>query len=123
MIDAGVVVAMEGLGNTGTDAEGSDKTPLWTIEKFMTRADVETGKVWNEDEQITRQQGLRMTTIWGAYYLGDEDTLGSIESGKLADFVVLDGDYMTVPVNELSDLKAIMTVIDGKVVYEVPEEF
>ena len=59
-------------------------------------------------------------TIWAAYYLGDEKTLGSIEPGKLADFVILDGDYMKVPEDKISDLKAIMTVIDGKVVYEVP---
>jgi predicted amidohydrolase YtcJ len=123
MIDAGLVVAMEGLGNTGTDDLGVEKTPLWFIETFVRRADIKTGKVWNESEQVTREQALRMSTIWGAYYLGDEDTLGSIEPGKLADFVILDGDYMTVPEDKISDLKAIMTVIDGKVFYEVPEAF
>ena len=88
----------------------------------VTRADVESGRVWNESERVTREQGLKMSTIWAAYYLGDEDTLGSIEPGKLADFVVLDGDYMAVPDDEISDLKTILTVIDGKVVYEVPGE-
>jgi hypothetical protein len=122
MIDAGIVVAMEGLGNTGTDDLGVEKTPLWFIETFVRRADIKTGRVWNESEQVTREQALRMSTIWAAYYLGDEDTLGSIEPGKLADFVILDGDYMTVPADQISDLKAIMTVIDGKVFYEVPEE-
>ena len=122
MIDAGLIVGMEGLGNTRLDAEGAEKTPLWFIETFVTRADVETGKVWNESERITREQGLKMSTIWAAYYLGDEDTLGSIEPGKLADFVVLNGDYMAVPDDEISDLKAILTVIDGKVVYEVEGE-
>jgi len=122
MIDAGIVVAMEGLGNTRTDDLGVEKTPLWFIETFVRRADIKTGRVWNESEQVTREQALRMSTIWAAYYLGDEDTLGSIELGKLADFVILDGDYMTVPADQISDLKAIMTVIDGKVFYEVPEE-
>jgi len=122
MIDAGIIVGMEGLGNTRPDAGGAEKTPMWFIETFVTRADVETGKVWNESERVTREQGLRMSTIWAAYYLGDEDTLGSIEAGKLADFVVLDGDYMAVPDDEISDLKTILTVIDGKVVYEVEGE-
>ena len=67
-----------------------------------------------------REQALRMSTIWAAYYLADEDTLGSIEPGKLADFVILDGDYMTVPEDKISDLKALMTVIDGRIFYEVP---
>jgi predicted amidohydrolase YtcJ len=122
MLDAGIIVSMEGLGNTGTDDLGVEKTPLWFIETFVRRADIETGRVWNESEQVTREQALRMSTIWAAYYLKDEDTLGSIEPGKLADFVILDGDYMTVPEDKISDLKVIMTVIDGKVFYEVPEE-
>ena len=122
MIDAGLVVAMEGLGNTGTDADGNERTPLWFMETFIRRADIETGRVWNEAEQVTREQALRMTTIWGAYYLGDEDILGSIEPGKLADFVILDGDYMAVPEDQISDLKALMTVIDGRIFYEVEGE-
>ncbi len=123
IIDAGLIVGMEGLGNTRVDYDGNEKTPLWFIETYVRRADIETGKVWNPAERVTRQQGLQMSTIWAAYYLGDEDTLGSIEPGKLADFVILDGDYMQVPEDQISDLKAIMTVIDGQVVYEVPEEF
>jgi predicted amidohydrolase YtcJ len=122
MINAGVVVAMEGLGNTGTDQLGNERTPLWFIENFIRRADIETGRVWNEAEKVTREQALRMSTIWAAYYLGDEDTLGSIEPGKLADFVILDGDYMTVPEDKISDLKTLMTVIDGKIFYEVDGE-
>ena len=123
MIDAGLIVGMEGLGNTGTDHDGNEKTPLWFIETYVRRADIETGKVWNANERVTREQALRMTTIWAAYYLGDEKTLGSIETGKLADFVILDGDYMTVSEDKISDLKAIMTAIDGQVVFEVPGQF
>jgi len=63
-----------------------------------------------------------MSTIWAAYYLGDEDTLGSIEPGKLADFVILDGDFMAVPEDQISDLKAVLTVIDGRIFYEAPGE-
>ena len=120
IIDAGIIVGMEGLFNTGTDDHGQERTPLWYIEAFVRRADIETGRVWNEAEQVTREQAMRMSTIWAAYYLGDEDTLGSIEPGKLADFVILDGDYMAVPEDQISDLKAILTVIDGRIFYEAP---
>jgi hypothetical protein len=120
MIDAGIIVGLEGLGNLRTDDHGVEKTPLWFIETFVRRADIKTGRVWNEDERVTREQGLKMATIWAAYYLGDEDTLGSIEPGKLADFVILNGDYMTVPDDKISDLKVLMTVIDGRIFYEVP---
>jgi predicted amidohydrolase YtcJ len=122
MIDAGIIVGMEGIGNTGTDDHGQEKTPLWYIETFVRRADINTGRVWNEDERVTREQALRMSTIWAAYYLGDEDTLGSIEPGKLADFVILDGDFMAVPEDQISDLKAVLTVIDGRIFYEAPGE-
>ena len=111
------------MENTGTDHDGNEKTPLWFIETYVRRADIETGKVWNANERVTREQALKMSTIWAAYYLGDEKTLGSIETGKLADFVILDGDYMTVSEDKISDLKAIMTAIDGQVVYEVPGQF
>ena len=108
MIDAGIIVGMEGLGNTRRYGYGKEKTPLWYIEMFVRRTDLKTGKVWNESERVTREQALKMSTIWAAYYLGDEKTLGSIETGKLADFVILDGDYMMVPEDKISDLKAFM---------------
>lgn len=95
-------------------------SPLWVIEKFVTRMD-ENGKVWNANEKITREEALYMYTSWAARYTGDEDRLGSIEPGKLADLVVLDGDYMKVPEEEISKLKVLMTVVGGKVVYAEPK--
>ena len=59
-----------------------------------------------------------MATIWNARYTGDEMKLGSIEVGKLADMVVLDGDYMTVPDDKLRDLRVDLTIVDGRIVYD-----
>ena len=59
-----------------------------------------------------------MKTRWAAYISGDEDKLGSIEEGKLADMAVLDGDYLTIPEEEIENLRVVMTMINGNVVYE-----
>jgi hypothetical protein len=63
---------------------------------------------------------LLMMTRWGAYPMWKEHALGSIEPGKLADMVILNGDYMTTPVEELDTLTSVMTFIGGKVSYEDP---
>jgi len=91
--------------------------PLWQIEKAVTRKD-DLGRVWGAHEAVTRNEALWMATRWAAYYTGDEESLGSIERGKLADLVVLGGDYLTVPADEIAKIPVVMTVVGGKVVYE-----
>jgi predicted amidohydrolase YtcJ len=61
---------------------------------------------------------LLMMTRWGAYALWKDDRIGSIEPGKWADLIILNGDYMDVEVEELDTLYPIMTMVGGKVVYE-----
>jgi predicted amidohydrolase YtcJ len=56
-------------------------------------------------------------TIWAAYSNFEEDEKGSIEAGKFADFVILDKDIMTIPEDEIPNVKVIGTYIDGKKVY------
>ncbi len=91
--------------------------PLHTIEAFITRKD-DKGRVWAPQEKVSRQQALWMKTRWAAYISGDQDKLGSIEEGKLADLVVLGGDYLAVPEEEISDLPVLVTLVGGKVMYE-----
>jgi len=55
----------------------------------------------------------------GACELGEEDKLGSIEVGKLSDLVVVSGDYMTVPEDDISEIKTLLTMVGGRVVYEM----
>jgi predicted amidohydrolase YtcJ len=63
-------------------------------------------------------EALRLYTINSAYQSFDEDRLGSIEEGKLADFVVLGRDILTVPDEEIKDIPVDATIVSGKIVYE-----
>ena len=61
---------------------------------------------------------VTMYTKWAARYSGDEDIIGSIEAGKLADLVVLDGDFDAVPDDQISELPIVYTLMGGKFVFD-----
>ena len=90
---------------------------LWGIQAAITRKDTK-GTVWGPQEAVSRQTALRMATQWAARYSADEEVLGTIEPGKLADLVVFGGDYMTWPEDDLSNLPVLLTVVDGHIVYD-----
>jgi predicted amidohydrolase YtcJ len=69
-------------------------------------------------QTITREQALIAHTRTNAYLLFRERDLGSIEAGKLADLVVLDRDYLTVPADQIDDITAVMTMVGGRVVHD-----
>ncbi len=70
------------------------------------------------EQRIDRISALRAMTTWSAKILLREDRLGSLEPGKLADFVVIDKDYFTIPEAEIMKIKTLMTVLGGKVAYK-----
>jgi len=106
MINNNVIVANENGGFQG-------------LEVSITRKDNQ-GKVWAPQERLTRQEALIVAARNGAYYTLRGDKVGSLEVGKLADLVVLDSDYMTIPEDKISDMKALWTVVDGKPVFADP---
>ena len=75
------------------------------------------GKLLNPTEKIDRVTVLKGYTTRGAEYLLREKDLGSLEVGKLADFIVIDKDYFTVPEKELETIKTLLTAVGGKVVF------
>jgi predicted amidohydrolase YtcJ len=89
---------------------------VWMTGKTM------DGETWGVPEEVVpdRMTLLLMMTRYGGYPLWKEDTLGSIEPGKLADIVILNGDYMEGPKEELDQLTSIMTLVSGKAVFEDP---
>jgi predicted amidohydrolase YtcJ len=69
------------------------------------------------EERVSREEALKMHTIWPAYLQFAEKAKGSIEPGKLADLVVIDRDYLTCPEDQIKDIQPVMTILDGKIVY------
>ncbi|HLW19885.1 MAG TPA: amidohydrolase family protein, partial [Cyclobacteriaceae bacterium] len=69
------------------------------------------------EDKLSREEALKGMTIWAAYANFEDDRKGSIEAGKLADFVVLEQDLMTVPEEELRSIPVIGTYIGGEKVY------
>jgi hypothetical protein len=116
LIAAGVMPVAE------SDSRPPRSNPLWVIKNFVTRKDKQ-GKIWNANEKISRREALYMYTLWSARYTGEQNKLGSIEPGKLADLAVLAGDYMTFPEDELDKLRVLLTLVGGKAVHEVPGSF
>jgi predicted amidohydrolase YtcJ len=102
------------------EATGSDFwTPIYTL---MTRRIQKQGTdQWVEllpEQGIDRVTALKMATTWASEYMLAEDTVGTLEPGKFADFAVLEKDFFTVPVEEISDMKVIMTGLSGKIVHD-----
>jgi predicted amidohydrolase YtcJ len=110
-IDAGIPIA------SGTDSPVVPYPPLWTLYHFVTRNTI-SGGVVGPDQRITREEALRAATLGNAYLTFEEKTKGSIEKGKLADFVVLPKDILAVPESNIENMKVVMTVVGGKIVFE-----
>ena len=70
------------------------------------------------DETLTREEALIAHTRANAPFLFQEGNLGSLAPGKYADLLVLDRDYLTIPADEIKDIKPILTMVGGKVVYD-----
>ena len=69
-------------------------------------------------QTISREDALIAHTRKNAFLVFQEDTLGAIQPGKLADLVVLDRDYLTIPADQIKDIKPVMTMIGGRIAYD-----
>jgi hypothetical protein len=74
------------------------------------------------DQRVDAMTALKAMTIWSAYQHFEEDRKGSIETGKLADFVILSGDPITIDPETLDDLKVMATIKEGVTVYARPAD-
>ncbi len=104
----------------GSDAPVELVNPYHGLYAAVTRQD-RAGQPqggWYPGEAMTRAEALKAFTIWAAYGQFEENLKGSLKAGKLADFVVIDRDYMKCPANEIKDIQALITVLGGETVYQ-----
>ena len=101
----------------GSDCPVEDCDPLANIYYAVTRMGID-GKPWYPENAVTMEEALKMFTIEGAYSAFEEAERGTITVGKYADFTVLDKNIMENEPKELLNTKVLMTVVNGKTVYE-----
>ena len=114
MLDAGLKVA------NCSDTVGAtpfSTNPFYGIWSAVTR-ETFLGNRLIPEEAISVKEALRLYTTNAAYSGFEEKVKGSIEPGKLADLIVIDRDILTIPENQIKDIKVDMTVLDGKIVYQ-----
>lgn len=100
----------------GSDSPITDFEPLLGIQEIVTRK-TKNGTVIGEAECSSLEDAIRMFTINGAYASFEEKIKGSIEPGKLADFVVLEGSILNTDPEQIKDIQIKQTVINGEIVY------
>ena len=104
----------------GSDAPVERGEPMIEFYAAVARKDPKgfSGEGWHPEEAVTREQALKMFTLWPAYAAFEEDLRGTIEAGKLADLTILSADIMKIPEAEILKTRCVMTVINGEIVYE-----
>jgi hypothetical protein len=112
-VDQGFVVA------GGSDSPVVPYPPMWVYYHFVTRGTIQGGAL-GADQRVSREQALRLITIGNARFTGEEKLKGSIETGKLADFVILSEDPLTAPENRIERIDTLLTAVGGKVVWRKP---
>ncbi len=109
-LDAGVKVSAH------SDHSAGPYPPLMAIHALVNRT-TKAGRPIGRSQKVSVMEALKLYTVNAAYHSFDEDRLGSIEVGKLADMVVLGEDLLTVPTEKIIEIPVDMTIIDGKPVY------
>ena len=127
----GSATTSTGAGRNGRTKYTPHRSLLVRVARYATRSEsarragggeAQQTRVWGADQAVDRRQALRMVTIDAAFFIGEEKMLGSIEPGKFADLVVLNGDYMAVPDDRIDELEAAITIVGGKIVYETRKQ-
>ncbi len=92
--------------------------PFWGMWITLTRQPRWTDDPVHPEQRLSRKDALKLYTINNAYLSFEEDKKGSLEKGKLADFIVIDRDFLTCPTNEVKEIQVLQTVVGGKTVFK-----
>jgi predicted amidohydrolase YtcJ len=103
----------------GIHGDGVHIAPLnpWLHIYYATTGVNSFGDQVNPGQHLTRAEALRLFTRNNSWFLRMEEKIGSIEPGKLADLAVLDRDYFTVPEPDIKRIRAVLTVVNGRIVH------
>ena len=104
----------------GSDAPIERGEPMIEFYAAVARKSIrgESTEGWHPEQAASREQALKMFTLWPAYAAFEEKDKGSVEIGKLADFTVLSQDIMKIPEPEILKSRCAMTIIGGEIVFE-----
>jgi len=109
--DSGIVW---GLGSDATAVTPSN--PFYTLSFAVTGRMIGGRKV--NRQSVSREQALIAHTRSNALFIFEENNLGSLQPGKYADLVVLDRNYLAVPAAQIKDIRPVMTMVGGRIVYQ-----
>jgi len=114
LLNTGVIIP------NGSDFPVEEVNPLISFHSAVSRQDQTDWPAggWYPEQVMTRQEALKSMTIWPAYAGFQEKVMGSLAPGKLADFVILDRDIMTIPAGEILQTRVMSTWLGGRNVYE-----
>ncbi len=103
----------------GSDFPVESVNPLYGIYSAVTRQDHEglPEGGWHPEQKMTMKEAIKGFTIWAAYGAWQEDILGSIEVGKMADMTILDKDLLTIEHKEILETKVVATIVGGELKY------
>ena len=120
LFDSGVVVGggSDHMQKIGSLRSINPYNPFLAIWITLTRQPRWSDQPLHPEQRISREQALRLYTINNAYLMFEEKQKGSLEKGKLADFIVLDRDILTCPVDEVRNIQVEQTYLGGRIVYK-----
>jgi predicted amidohydrolase YtcJ len=111
ILDSGIKVG------AGSDSAQISTLNPWLMLYYMTTGKNSSGVLINAGQTLTRQEALRLYTVENGWFSKEEDRIGSIETGKLADLVVLNDDYFSVSEDALKRLRSVLTIVGGRIVH------
>ncbi len=108
----------------GSDAPVERGEPMIEFYAAVARKSIkgESGPGWHPEQAVSREDALKMFTLWPAYAVFEEKDKGKIDIGMLADFTVLSADVMKIPEPEILKTRTEMTIIGGEIVYDATKK-
>ena len=119
LIDRGVIVS---AGSDFQNGPTSSDNPFIPIYFYVTRR-TSSGQIVDPSQKISRAEALRVSTYNYAYMTFEEELKGSLEPGKLADFLILSDDVLTVPEEKILSIRPLATYVGGRQVYGEAKSF